>query len=265
MNTSGVTSNRLLVTGETQVASIGRRSSHMVKALSALVVIAAFIAGAPAASAAASFGANLIVNGDAETNTVSDFTSSVGFQTLSYAFGGGFPVAGDPGVSEGGSYFFYAGETAVTTASQSIDVSALATAIDAGTSGYTLSALLGGFLTQDDDASLSLTFLSAGNLALGGAAIGPVTAADRNNLTALLDRSTNGLVPIGTRAIDVLLTQTRFQGSSNDGYADNLSLVLTKGSAAAVPEPASWALLVGGFGVVGSAMRRRRRSAPSIA
>jgi hypothetical protein len=241
MNNSGINSNK-----------------HAGKAVSALVAVAALLAGAPAASAAASFGTNLIVNGDAETNTVSDFASSAGFQTLGYAFGGGFPVAGDPGVSEGGSYFFYAGETAVTTASQSIDVSALASAIDAGTSGYKLSALLGGYLSQDDDASLSLTFLSAGSLTLGSAAIGPVTAADRGNLTALLDRSTNGFVPIGTRAIDVLLTQTRFEGFSNDGYADNLSLVLSKGSAAAVPEPASWALLVGGFGVVGSAMRRRR-------
>jgi hypothetical protein len=29
-------------------------------------------------------------------------------------------------------------------------------------------------------------------------------------------------------------------------------------SAAAVPEPASWALMIGGFGLIGAAMRRRR-------
>ena len=33
----------------------------------------------------------------------------------------------------------------------------------------------------------------------------------------------------------------------------------TAGAAGAVPEPASWALMLGGFGLVGSAMRSRRR------
>ncbi len=31
------------------------------------------------------------------------------------------------------------------------------------------------------------------------------------------------------------------------------------GSTAAVPEPASWAMMVGGFGLIGSTMRRRAR------
>jgi len=33
----------------------------------------------------------------------------------------------------------------------------------------------------------------------------------------------------------------------------------------AVPEPASWALMLGGFGLVGGAMRSRRRQAVSFA
>ncbi|MGL4541450.1 MAG: PEPxxWA-CTERM sorting domain-containing protein, partial [Polymorphobacter sp.] len=32
-------------------------------------------------------------------------------------------------------------------------------------------------------------------------------------------------------------------------------------SVTAVPEPASWALLIGGFGLVGSALRRARKRA----
>lgn len=32
------------------------------------------------------------------------------------------------------------------------------------------------------------------------------------------------------------------------------------GSAAAVPEPATWAMMIGGFGVIGAALRRRRRA-----
>ena len=34
--------------------------------------------------------------------------------------------------------------------------------------------------------------------------------------------------------------------------------------AAGVPEPASWAMMLGGFGVIGGAMRSRRRSAVSF-
>lgn len=45
------------------------------------------------------------------------------------------------------------------------------------------------------------------------------------------------------------------------GYADgNVSIdnVSVKTAAAAVPEPATWMMMIGGFGVVGAAMRRRR-------
>lgn len=42
---------------------------------------------------------------------------------------------------------------------------------------------------------------------------------------------------------------------------DNLSY----GNVVAVPEPASWAMMIAGFGMVGGAMRRRGRLAPSVA
>jgi hypothetical protein len=40
---------------------------------------------------------------------------------------------------------------------------------------------------------------------------------------------------------------------------------LTSLSAAAVPEPASWALMISGFGLVGGAMRRTRAMKPFAA
>ncbi len=86
---------------------------------------------------------------------------------------------------------------------------------------------MGGFLTDGDNATLSITFKSALGSPLGTASIGPVSAADRGNVTGLLPRSTSGNVPTGTRQIDVLLQMTRTDGASNDGYADNLSLVFT--------------------------------------
>jgi len=43
-----------------------------------------------------------------------------------------------------------------------------------------------------------------------------------------LPRSTSGVLPFGTRSIKVFLSATRVSntGPYNDGYADNMSLVL---------------------------------------
>jgi len=49
---------------------------------------------------------------------------------------------------------------------------------------------------------------------------------DRGGLTSFLFRAATNPVPSGTRQIKLLLTMTRQSGSYNDGYADNLSLVL---------------------------------------
>lgn len=55
--------------------------------------------------------------------------------------------------------------------------------------------------------------------------IGPVTETDRNSQTKLLHRSLNGLVPANTQSIEISVF---FDASwqRNDGYADNLSLIL---------------------------------------
>lgn len=49
--------------------------------------------------------------------------------------------------------------------------------------------------------------------------------------------------------------------TSDDGLAiDKFQLTATTAQAAAVPEPATWAMMIAGFGLVGSSMRRRRRT-----
>jgi hypothetical protein len=68
-----------------------------------------------------------------------------------------------------------------------------------------------------------------------------------------------GSVPIGlTAGTSYTLT---FQGmernSDQTSFIDGVSLDLAPG---AVPEPASWALMLGGFGLTGAAMRRRTRA-----
>jgi len=56
--------------------------------------------------------------------------------------------------------------------------------------------------------------------------------------------------------------------STSDNRADNdsgLDRVFISGEQGAVPEPASWAMMLGGLGLVGSAMRSRRKAAVRFA
>ena len=63
-----------------------------------------------------------------------------------------------------------------------------------------------------------------------------------------------------------------FNQSSNNLYRINATnpfttfyVAASSSAVAGVPEPAAWALMVGGFGMVGAAMRQRRRAVASYA
>ena len=78
---------------------------------------------------------------------------------------------------------------------------------------------------------MNVTFRDASNNTIGNAiSIGNFVAANRNNRTGLLGADFNGLVPVGTRSALVELLMTRAAGTNNDGYADNLSLILSGGA-----------------------------------
>jgi hypothetical protein len=57
----------------------------------------------------------------------------------------------------------------------------------------------------------------------------------------------------------------RDNGGSAPVYFTSFTGVQSIAHVAAVPEPASWAMMVGGFGIVGFAMRSRRKAAVSFA
>ncbi len=183
---------------------------------------------------------NLIVNGDAEEGVGSSDGSPVpvpGWTVTGEATavqygvvtsGGAYPAATDPGPVNRGLNFFSGGQNDTTsTLAQTISLASYATGIDAGAVTFALQGYLGGFSTQDDNAVLSVSFKNASGTELAAATIGPVTEPDRSGLTGLLLRSTTGSVPVGSRSVVVTVTMTRLQGTYNDGYADNLSLVLT--------------------------------------
>jgi hypothetical protein len=145
----------------------------------------------------------------------------------------GFPTLVDAGLLGGGTNLFIGGPaSASSTAAQTVDVSAYAAAIDAGRADATLSALIGGFLAQGDHASLTATHLDGAAQPLGAPlTLGPVTSADRHNLTTLLRRAATGDIPAGTRAIRVTMAMTRVTGADNQGFLDDLSLRVTESAA----------------------------------
>lgn len=231
--------------------------SSLSLALAALLI-------APATQAAGLFGSNLIANGDAEANTgstsgnvigpISGFVTTGNFTIATYGASGGFPLAGDPGPLNRGLNFFAGGPSnPESTATQVINLSAGAGAIDLGEVKFNLSAYLGGYASQSDHAVLSVSFEDASHHSLSQTVLGGVSAADRGNATGLLFRETFGGVPVGARYATVVLDMKRLEGSYNDGYADNLSLTLTT----AVPEPSEWMLMAGGLGLLGLVRRRK--------
>ncbi len=184
---------------------------------------------------------NLIKNPDAEGGGASEDCSGISAISLWTTDGkmsvcrygyGDYLSRSSPGPADRGSFFFAGGFSDRSMMYQVHDVSAYASAIDAGNVPYTLSGWLGGWSSQDDNAKLSATFKDSSGATLAYATIGPVLAADRGSVTGLFFKSTSGMVPAGTRRIDVDLAMTRASGSANDGYADNLSLTFTRPAAA---------------------------------
>ncbi|HLV97981.1 MAG TPA: hypothetical protein VKT82_04820 [Ktedonobacterales bacterium] len=194
-------------------------------------------------------GGNIIVNGNAEQGKCAPDTSTVispitgwtptnNITPIQYAVGAnsnGDLSPTTPGPGDAGNCYFWGGpegstDNTTTSMRQMDNVSSVAAMIDSKAVTYDLSAWLGGYSDQDDNATLSIQFLGQTGNALGTATIGPVMAADRNNTSELLLRSTTGQVPVGTRSIKVTLTMTKTAGSDNDGLADDLSLLLVQQS-----------------------------------
>lgn len=236
-----------------------------------LGLLVALLAGtpsgfSPALAATVAFNQNLIINGDAESDigsatgavisSVTGFTRNGGFTVTKYGAvvsSGDFPALTSPGPTNRGLNFFSGGFTTLSSATQLIDITSVASSIDLGSTKYELSGFLGGFDNQGDSAVLRANFLDDQNAPLGFATIGPVTNGDRQNVTALLERTAEGNVPMGTRSIEIALAFTKNVGQYNDGYADNLSLKLTP-----VPLPAAVWLFGAGLLGLGALANRKR-------
>ena len=179
-------------------------------------------------------GLNLVDNGDAEAVEpaasrevnlgIPGWVDLGGMTTVAYGSGSEFPGAGSPGPRGRGRGLFAAGDKDSSIA-QVIDVRDFATQIDAGGIEYELSAWLGGWSRRREMSRVSVSFLDAAGVSLGGARAGPQSEGTREQPPRLVERGARGRVPAGVRAIEVTLEVMVGQGEC-DGYADNVSLVL---------------------------------------
>src|SRR4051812_46431035 len=155
-----------------------------------LLAAAALTFGASGVASAAVPAGNLIQNpgadeatGETDSNgaAIPQWGTAGHLSAVKYGAGSGFPTVPD-GMSIGGGANFFSGgiNDTISIGDQIIDIPGAASEIDAGRVSITLSAYLGGRLTDGDNATVSASFedLSSDTI-FGTLQIGPVTTADR--------------------------------------------------------------------------------------
>ena len=161
-------------------------------------------------------------------------------------------AAGSPGAAIGPNAFAYAAS-----------VSGAAARPNWGSTGNFGTVLSGGSYTIDFGPTSLFSFVlgsldtynsltlkyedGSSQLYAGGQIINDLSFPSGNQISG----ETNGVVAYRVTG-GPRLTGATFTASGNSFEFDNLAV-------AAVPEPAAWALMIGGFGLVGCALRRRQR------
>jgi hypothetical protein len=135
------------------------------------------------------------------------------------------PISIGP-TNRGKNYFSGGPNNPVSTASQTVNLSALVPAIKTGKVKFSLTAWLGGYAGQNDGATLKIVFLNASNAGLTNATLIGPNDAQRHTQSMLILEKTSGTVPKRAVKVTMVLTMTRTAGVDNDGLADNLSLIL---------------------------------------
>lgn len=180
---------------------------------------------------------NLLPFGDAEGLADADGSTAIvppGWEVEGYFIAapwgapGGWPRFEDPGPPDRGQNFFSGGpDNALTTATIHIDLPSNPSRIDSGHVNAELSGWFGGFQGQNDMASLTATFLDPQDSELQTVRVGGITADQRQGRTGLLPDSAIFQVPAGARRVKVVLEMRRSANIGfNDGYADNLRLIV---------------------------------------
>lgn len=229
---------------------------------------------APTGPDGAVLGANLLSNPSAESNNygvaggdyaprITGWTRSsadatpataghvaVGPRAISYA-DGGYPwhdTFDQP--PSAGDYYFYGGthdpSASITTLTQTLDLSADATAIDTGVCAYDMSGWFawfmgdpgGGLIDELEYAHMRVYFEGSGHAALTSSAEIGGRLGDAGSYAAPFRQdSTTGTVPIGARYARVVLSFNFVLGSDSNSAADNLAFRLGGLSAVGLDRP----------------------------
>ena len=218
------------------------RNTNRLLTAGAVIAAAAFAvtpsvaeaSSAPVVGPCHACGRNLIANPGAEAGKgadadvivkVPDWKQTGAFTAAQYAWAADLSTT-TPGPTKRGKNYFYGGPSAsISTGTQVIKVGT--GGISAGRVSYVLSAWLGGYSDQPDNARLMATFESSAGTVLKTVTLGPVTVGQRHDVSGLFLRQSTGKVPATTVQIKVELVMTLLEGGDNDGLADNLSLVFS--------------------------------------
>jgi uncharacterized protein (TIGR03437 family) len=185
------------------------------------------------------FGSNVVVNGDAESSlqSLNDVTFSTDVPAWVRTPFFTANIYGDPSSDldltspappDQGKLYFYGGSSnPLSSAYQDIVISQGAAQIDAKTVKFSFSGWVGGYSDQNDQATITLTFMDWTNKVLSTTTLGPVLAPERKEISGLAAKAASGTVPAGARYARVQMVMTRTDGSDNDGMVDSIALVLT--------------------------------------
>ncbi|KAM9872680.1 hypothetical protein ACIFNM_00399 [Leucobacter aridicollis] len=181
-----------------------------------------------------------MVNGDAEAGTAEGWDGPLAV----YQHGvGGYPLSlivdssGFTGESYDGGEFLFTGVGPYSIATQSIDLTSAAPAIDNAHTRARISAYLGGHYVQSDRPILHYEFFDEAGALLESRQFGPVLPADRGSASGFIRFEETVLMPPGTRTAMVTFEAITDIGLS-DAFIDNVELQLETPAAVAVDDTA---------------------------
>jgi flagellar motility protein MotE (MotC chaperone) len=221
--------SRLLVFADLGQIVIRVRSTARVTLAAGLGLLV--LATAPQAA----FGTvNLVQNAGAEDGpsgggnitAVPSWNTTSLFSVNNYGNGDGPTGAVGQQIAGASNYFWGGPNNAVSTATQTIDVSSYYSAIATGRAPLIFGVFLGRKQGQRDHMDVKLDALDAVGTghasisAFGGSANSPATT------TSLSPIAGSVTIPKGTRTLRLTMTATRLDGNNNDAYADNLVVIV---------------------------------------
>ena len=183
------------------------------------------------------YGTNLVLNPGAETYngtadgfniiTPADWTSDADPTVARYDRDLGPAIGIEKPANSGDAFFTGGPDTQSTDFFQTIDLSSIASTIDAGHVKFALSAQLGGNGFYDDNADAFVTFENSASTEVARLDTGSVSASDRDDTSKFLTRAIGGVIPATTRFAQIQIHFKRDEDSGyNYGFADNIALVL---------------------------------------